>query len=277
MTKSRGKNKKNKKIKSENQMKKALVVTSFGTSHEAAMAAIENIENNLKSTFSDYDFYRAFTSGMIIEKIFHAKKEKINTLEEVFQRLCEEEYEEVLCQPTHIVSGREYDKICDIVAIYREKFKKLCVGAPLLATEEDTKKCAEAVLKNMPKLNAGQAIVFMGHGTKNPDADKIYLKLEEALKNMEHGTICLGTIDGAMDFSHIILCLKREKIQKVYLAPFLIAPGEHVRRDLAGEKETSWKSMLEMAGYEVEVKMQGLGEYDEVSEIFAQHIRKISM
>ena len=48
--------------------KKALLVLSFGTSFEEALPAIVNIEETCKKAFPDYDFYRAFTSGMIIRK-----------------------------------------------------------------------------------------------------------------------------------------------------------------------------------------------------------------
>ena len=51
-------------------MKKAILVVSFGTSyHETRKKTIEVCENKIKESFKDYDFYRAFTSGMIINKL----------------------------------------------------------------------------------------------------------------------------------------------------------------------------------------------------------------
>lgn len=241
------------------------------------MEAIENIEETVKNTFPDYDFYRSFTSSMIIEKIFRMKNEKIKTPVEVFQTLYEEGYKEVLCQPTHILKGREYNKICDVVANHKENFQKISVGAPLLATEEDIRNCAKAVMENMPNLEKTEAIVFMGHGVKKQNTNIIYLKVEEALRSMGRGTICLGTMEETIGFSYVLSSLKKKQIKKVYLVPFMIAAGEHVRRELAGEKTTSWKSMLEAAGYEVEVKRKGIGEYDKVAKIFAQHAKEASI
>ncbi|MEG1637884.1 MAG: sirohydrochlorin cobaltochelatase, partial [Cellulosilyticaceae bacterium] len=49
--------------------KKALVVVSFGTTYKIAQTAIEQIEQRLATTFGEYDFYRAFTSKMVINKL----------------------------------------------------------------------------------------------------------------------------------------------------------------------------------------------------------------
>ena len=57
--------------------KKALLVVSFGTSFDEALPAIVNIEEHCKKAFPDYDFYRAFTSGMIIRKLKRTKKQKL--------------------------------------------------------------------------------------------------------------------------------------------------------------------------------------------------------
>ena len=49
--------------------KKALAVISFGTSYPEARRAIETLEHRLSQAMPEYDFYRAFTSQMIIRKI----------------------------------------------------------------------------------------------------------------------------------------------------------------------------------------------------------------
>ena len=51
-------------------MKKAVLVVSFGTSYkETREKTITACENEIKEAFKDYDFFRAYTSGMIIRKI----------------------------------------------------------------------------------------------------------------------------------------------------------------------------------------------------------------
>lgn len=51
-------------------MKKALLVISFGTSYaETREKNIESCEKQLAAAFPGRDFFRAFTSGMIIRKL----------------------------------------------------------------------------------------------------------------------------------------------------------------------------------------------------------------
>ena len=48
------------------------------------------------------------------------------------------------------------------------------------------------------------------------------------------------------------------------------------KNDLAGEEEGSWKSRLESEGYGTEVHLTGLGELDEVADIFIDHCKQAS-
>ena len=50
----------------------------------------------------------------------------------------------------------------------------------------------------------------------------------------------------------------------------------HAKNDMAGE-EDSWKSELEEKGYEVRVILKGLGEFEGIRKIFAEHIEEAEM
>ena len=67
--------------------KKALVVVSFGTTYPDARRAIEQLENTLRAAFPDHDFFRAFTSGMVIRKIAREEGVTIPTPEELMELL----------------------------------------------------------------------------------------------------------------------------------------------------------------------------------------------
>lgn len=253
-------------------MKKALLVISFGTSYDVAMKAIENIEEKLAKAFPDYDCNRAFTSGMIIKKLLRTKNQKIETTTEALERLYKEGYEEVLCQPTHIVNGIEYDKMCGMISEYTQKFKTIKIGTPLLTEEEDFLECAKRVMENMPSITEKEAIVFMGHGTEH-FANGAYSQMENTLRSMGHENVYVGTVEGFPTIDYVEQRLEKKGVKKVYLAPLMIVAGDHARNDLAGEEEDSWKSILEAAGYEVEVKLQGIGEYDSIAQLFVEHAK----
>ncbi|MDO4408933.1 MAG: sirohydrochlorin cobaltochelatase, partial [Eubacteriales bacterium] len=55
------------------------------------------------------------------------------------------------------------------------------------------------------------------------------------------------------------------------LAPFMVVSGDHARNDLAGDREDSWKSIFLKKGFEVETVLCGIGEWEEVQELFAAH------
>ena len=58
--------------------KDALVVISFGTSHmDTRKKTIEACENTIKKRFPEMDFYRAWTSKMIIKKLKKRDNEEI--------------------------------------------------------------------------------------------------------------------------------------------------------------------------------------------------------
>ena len=62
----------------------------------------------------------------------------------------------------------------------------------------------------------------------------------------------------------------------VIIQPLMIVAGDHAKNDMAGE-EDSWKSELEEKGYEVRVILKGLGEFEGIRKIFAEHIEEAEM
>lgn len=251
--------------------KKALVVVSFGTSVDIAFPAITNVEEKVKQRFPDYDFFRSFTSKMIIRKLARTKNITINSPEEVFEKLVAKGYEEVVCQPTHIIPGLEYEKMLDMILPYKDDFKSLRIGRPLLAKEEDFEEVAHIVMKEIGHtLTEDEAFLLMGHGTTH-SADSAFCMMEHVLRDLNYHNAFVGTVEGFPSFDYVRKRFRRKKIRKVTMMPLLIVAGDHARSDLAGEKEDSWKSVLEKDGYETEVILKGIGEIDAAAEVFAKH------
>ena len=63
-------------------------------------------------------------------------------------------------------------------------------------------------------------------------------------------------------------------VERVLLLPLMIVAGDHAKNDLAGEDADSWRTMLVQSGYEVECRLEGLGENPAVREIFVEHARR---
>lgn len=106
-------------------MKKAVLVVSFGTSyHETRKKTIEACEQKISENLKGYDFYRAFTSNMIIRKLKKRDNMLVDNPVEALQKLADAGYEEVVVQTLHIICGEEYNKLKEQVESFKPKFKK---------------------------------------------------------------------------------------------------------------------------------------------------------
>lgn len=254
--------------------KKALIVVSFGTSFEEAIPAIINIEETCKKAFPDYDFYRAFTSGMIIRKLAKTRNVIIHNPDEIMKKLVAEGYEEVLCQPTHIINGLEYDKMMRMLMAYKDAIPVIKVGSPLLTEEEDYKEACEIAMRELKTpLAPDEAFVFMGHGTEHY-ANSAYCQFENMLRDMGYESTYVGTVEGFPDLDYVITRLRRRNIKKVHVMPLMIVAGDHARNDLAGAEADSWDSILKREGFETDVILKGLGEIDAIADMFVKHLKK---
>lgn len=254
-------------------MKKAVLVVSFGTSYqETREKTIVACENKIKEAFEGYDFFRAYTSRMVIRKIAREEGIVIDNPEEALQRIYELGYEEVVVQSLHIICGDEYTKIKDQVDNYKDQFKKITLGRPLLTLIDDYKRVVALLKQEFPKLQEGEGLVFMGHGTGHP-AHSAYCMLDYMLEQ-ENMKIYVGTVEGYPEIDEILTRLKRDNIKKIYLTPFMLVAGNHAINDMASDKEGSWKTLFENAGYEVEIIFKGLGEYEGVQQRFMTHAKE---
>ena len=253
--------------------KKALMVVSFGSSAPEALYAITNIENVCRRAFPEHDFFRAFTSKMIIRKLKQNEGLHILNPEETLDKLVMENYEEVICQPTHILKGREYDKILGILENYKGRIPRLKLGDPLLVSEEDYRKTAEIMMAVSKEARSeNEATVIMGHGTEH-QANEAYHKMNELLHEMGFDRAFVGTVEGTPSLDDVLDELDRRHLKKAFLMPMLVVAGLHVREDLAGDKEDSWKSRFHARGIETDILLKGLGEIDEIAQVYADHIR----
>ena len=251
-------------------MKKAILVVSFGTSyHETRKKTIKACENKIKESFKDYDFYRAFTSGMIINKLKKRDNMFIDNPSEALEKLYNAGYQEVVVQSLHIICGDEYNKLKDMVAQYEDKFDKISIGRPLLTYIDDYRETVEAVKKDLDKMDIDEAVVFMGHGTEH-ESHSSYPAIEYMFRDYGINAF-VGTVEGYPELEQVIKKLKNRNIKTVDLLPFMLVAGDHAINDMASDEEDSWKTILEKEGFNVKVHVKGLGENPYIQEKFKNH------
>lgn len=251
--------------------KKALAVISFGTSYPEARRAIETLEQKLASSMPEYDFYRAFTSGMIIQKIEREEGLHIPNPAELITNLSMQGYTEVVCQSLHVIPGLEYEKMCAQIQ-QAAGHMSVKIGLPMLTTPEDYLVVCQALLNEMPTLAPDEAFVYMGHGSEHA-INASYSQIENTFRYLNAERVYVGTVEGFPAFDYIQKRLHVHSIRKVWLAPFMVVAGDHAQNDLAGE-EDSWRSQLSDYGYQVKVCLRGLGDIPQIGDLFVHHCQQ---
>lgn len=252
-------------------MKKALLVISFGTSYaKTRQKNIESCEKQLAAAFPGRDFFRAFTSGMIIRKLKERDNLHIHNPEEALRHLYELGYEDVAIQSLHVINGDEYEKIVGQVENYRPFFRSVCIGKPLLSSFEDYSQLITALYYQIPKLKEDERVVFMGHGATH-HAFSAYACLDHMMTNSGFpGRV--GAVESYPEIELLIKGLKAEKIRKVHLMPLMLVAGDHAINDMASDEEDSWKTQLQQVGIEATPWLQGMGENNMIRQMFVEHL-----
>ena len=216
-------------------MDKAILVVSFGTSHsDTREKTIEKIIADIKAEYTDYRVYSAFTSYIIVKRL-REEGIHIDTVEEAFDRLISDGIKNVTVQPTHIIKGIEYEKLCAAAKRYTEYFNEIKIGEPLLSGKEDIVKTAEFI--ESIKTD-GETLVLMGHGTEH-SANSVYGILQSYIGD---DNIFIGTVEAKPTAYDVAKRLDPHKA--VTLTPFMIVAGDHAVNDMAGDEPNSWKNIL---------------------------------
>ena len=251
----------------------AILAVSFGTSHaDTREKTIDRIEEDIRKAYPDDKVYRAWTSKMIIKKIWNRDGVKIFNVKEAMEQMKADGITNVLVQPTHVINGIENDLMQEDVKAYADAFESISFGTPLLTTEEDNIRVVKAVAEDL-QPGKENALVLMGHGTSHY-ANSVYAALDYRFKDMGYDNIFLGTVEAYPSLVSLMKQVHAYHPKKVILAPFMIVAGDHAKNDLSSEEEDSWRSQFEKEGFQVECLLKGLGENETIRQIFIDHIEE---
>lgn len=245
-------------------MKKAILVTSFGTSHrDTREKCLDLIQREVEEKYGSENVERAYTSR-IIRRIIE-KNEGIHIFDqkEGLKALKDRGFEKIITMSLHILDGIEYSKLDD-------KFGK--ISKPLLADDEDFKKIVEN--KEFNDLEGDDAIVFMGHGTES-EADYAYQKLQEEYLKAGKDNIFIATVEGKVTIKDVIEKMKGKGFRNILLKPLMIVAGDHAKNDMSSDDEDSWKTILKNEGYEVTSVLKGMGEYEFIRKMFMDKLEAV--
>ena len=249
-----------------------LLVVSFGTSfNDSRRLTIGGIEGRLEEAIPDYSVRRAFTAQIVIDHIQKRDNVKIDNVTEALDRASANNVKVLVVQPTHLMNGIEYNELKDTLAQYSDAFDKIVVGEPLLTSDDDFSRVADAAIDATAEYDDGEtAIVFMGHGTE-AESNAVYAKMQQVFIDKGKTNYFVGTVEAEPTVDDVIGMVKEGGYKRVVLRPLMVVAGDHANNDMAGPEEDSWKSKFEAEGFEVVVVLEGLGQIPAIQDIYVEH------
>lgn len=246
-------------------MKTALLVVSFGTTHlDTLDKTIAATENTLAAAFPEYALYRAFTSSIVRKRLKAKYDIHTDSVEEAMKRIAADGCERVIIQPTLLIPGEEYDKLCAAIQAFAGSMD-VRIGKPLLCDDQDLDTII-TVLQSAYPVADDTVLLLMGHGTEHA-ANDIYIRLARKMQGLP---MRLCTVEGTPSFDDAIEELTALPQRKVHLAPMLFVAGDHAKNDMAGDGPDSLRSLLEEKGFAVECTIQGLGQLHAVRQMYTR-------
>ncbi|MDR1105671.1 MAG: sirohydrochlorin cobaltochelatase [Treponema sp.] len=253
----------------------AILVVSFGTSYNKTRGeTIGAIESAIASAYPAREVHRAFTSKTVINIIARRDGEKIDTVTEAMERLAAWGTRELTVQPTHFISGFEYEGAIAAIKAYGKNFCSIKYGRPLLSSAGDYRDLITALAAEAKGFDDGDtAMVYMGHGTEHP-ANASYARLNNELQAAGLSRFVVGTVEAEPGLEDVIASVKALGLKRVLLSPLMVVAGDHANNDMAGSGNDSWKNVLEASGFNVAVKLRGLGELPGIQAMFVRHVNE---
>ncbi|WP_320047527.1 sirohydrochlorin cobaltochelatase [uncultured Ilyobacter sp.] len=248
--------------------KKGILMVHFGTvKNDVRKNTLGFLNKNIAEKFQEFQVREAYTSRMIIKRIYTKYEVRKNTPKEALRMMAQDGFTHVIVQASHVINGLEGEYLRDEIRYFKDEFQEIRMGDPLLTLAEDYIQIADIFKKEFE--NIGGAVVLAGHGTRH-HSNSAYGMLQTVFNIREMEEFYIGTIEGYPTLEDLIPRLKKNGVKKVTLVPFMIVAGNHATEDINRE----WCETLEKEGFSVEVIMRGMGEMPEIHEIFAGHIKR---
>lgn len=250
--------------------KKALLMVHFGTTHDDTRElTINKMNNKFVEEFKEYDLFEAYTSRIVLKKIKDKGLIKNHPLK-ALELMAEQGYKDLIVQTSHIIPGIEYENLLLELNQYKEKFDSIKVGKPLLYNVDDYRKIVEALAEEYVPKDKKEALVLVCHGTDSPIGAS-YAMIEYVFDEYGYENVYVVSTKEYPLIDTLVKKLKKDRIERITMAPFMFVSGEHAKNDMA----VDFKEELEENGFKInKVILKGLGEFDKIQNIFLNHLKK---
>ena len=256
--------------------KDAMVVMSFGTTYKDTRAkTIDATVDAIKAAHPNTKVVTAFTSHIIRDRIQQKEGITYPTPEEALDQLKAEGYTRVALTSLDVIPGMEYNYDVAVYNLYKNNFKKMTLGTPLMywmgqeGQTDEVIQTIKAVQSQFPQVGKEDAVLIMAHGTPDP-ANAYYSVIQDRIHTLGLKNVFIYTVEGTPNLEQVIPQLKLHGIKHVTMMPFMMVAGDHANNDMAGNEPDSHKSILEKEGFKVDTYLHGLGENQNIRNLFVE-------
>ena len=238
--------------------KKAIVAVSFGSSDTDAAKLLKKSAEFFEKKTGVHTFL-SFTSSFACRSLNEKSDVYIEYLPDMMEKLCMLGYHDVKFVMMFLKDKAEYTKAVTEIEKYKHLFKNISLTRPLLDSEDDLKRCIEAIKEK--EAENERELLFLIHDFS--DDDKVTVT-KDGDKLIPLSKICKEKSKEDID----ALDLKNHSVK---LIPLMFTFGVHAKRDIAfGEKSAAQN--LKSCGYDVKVSELGLCCYDKILDMFLEKL-----
>ena len=250
-------------------MRRAILLIAYGPSSMQGRAALGTFDARVRRMFPGLPVRWAYSSLLMRRRLAEARQ-KSDSVAKALQRLRLENFSSVAVQPLQTICGAEYTQVRLAAEEADCPGFRVRLGMPLLHSEDDILRAANAVTRHLPPEREPQEdVILMGHGARHAAAAR-YLALDTAVRQLD-AHVHVGVMNGENDLDAL---LPRLTSSRVWLLPLLSVIGRHAQEDMAGDDAQSWRNRIEAAGHSCTPVLRGLAEYEAFAALWLRHLEQ---
>ena len=250
---------------------RAVMFALPGTSSDEAAKTLRRIDELFANRFGNMRRAWAYTSTGGRRKLEQTSK-PVQGPKEALDGLRRDGITHVAVKSLHFATGMEYKEMKDLVQDSRVAFERIVISAPLLDTPADFERTVRCLLLSLPP--GRDALLLVAHGSRQPEALAAYEAAAAVCRRFER-RVLLGSLMSRPDLGDVVRECKSARIERLVLAPLMIAAGLSARNEICGDGPDSWRTGLEREGIGCVPLIKGLGDHDDVVSIWLDDIERM--
>lgn len=244
----------------------ATIIVNHGTSEvENQKEAIGFLRKKVKEKYKNSLVKSYMASDKIRKKV--DDEDLCQDLDEILSECRKKNIKDVRFLMAYVLRGIEYEKVMKKAdQLNEDGFFNFTFTKALLEEENN-----DEILEFLEDLGENDSSLVIFHGSPRKNLEE-FEKFQEKIKNSDKNLYFSSFED--RKFDNLINEFKEKNISKIGAIPFLIIVGNHVAKDIEGEKENSYKKVFEKNNIEINLVKKSLLLYDKIAGIFVEKLEK---